>query len=206
MVRCPQLVITPFLPLLMRKFDPRFLICFGFVMFGTSCLMNAFMSHDYAGPQLIISMVVRAIGQPFILTPLAGVATSNIEASQAGSASALFNMMRNLGGSVGTALASTLVIQREQFHSARLVEHITLSDAPVREWISGAVHNLHHAGATHWVAQQQALKVLGDRVREEAYVMAFNDAFTCLAIMLFAAMLAAMLLKKPTGTVHAVAE
>jgi DHA2 family multidrug resistance protein len=202
----PQLAITPFLPLLMRKFDPRFLIGFGFAMFATSCLMNAFMSHDYAGPQLVVSMVVRALGQPFILTPLAAMATTGIQPAQAGSASALFNMMRNLGGSVGTAVASTLVIQREQFHSARLGEHITLSDAPVRAWIAEAAHNLHHAGASSWVAQQQALKVLSDHVREEAFVMAFNDAFVTLAIILFLAMVTVLFLRKPTGQLNAAVE
>jgi DHA2 family multidrug resistance protein len=202
----PQLAITPFLPVLMRKFDPRFLICFGFAMFACSCLMNAFMSHDYAGPQLVVSMVVRALGQPFILTPLAAVATIRIQPAQAGSASALFNMMRNLGGSIGTAVASTLVIQREQFHSARLGEHVTLSDAPVREWLANAAQNLHHAGASHWVAQQQALNVLGSKIREEAYVMAFNDAFTAVAIILFLAMVTVLFLRKPTGQLNTAVE
>ncbi|MFX4454792.1 hypothetical protein ABTA67_20165, partial [Acinetobacter baumannii] len=78
------------------------------------------MSHDYAGEQLIVSMLVRALGQPFIMVPLSGLATAGIEKSQTGSASALFNMMRNLGGSVGIALASTLLTQREQFHSERI--------------------------------------------------------------------------------------
>lgn len=90
-------------------------------MFGISCLMNGFMSHDHAGEQLTVSMVVvRALGLPFVITPLSAITTAGIEKEQTGSASALFNMMRNLGGSIGTAMLSTIVTQREQFHSAHL--------------------------------------------------------------------------------------
>lgn len=202
----PQLLIIPFMPLFIRKFDARILIAFGFVMFGFSCLLNGFMSHDYAGEQLTFSMLVRALGQPFILTPLSAVATAGIEKEQTGSASALFNMMRNLGGSIGTAVVSTLVVQREQFHSARILEHVSNSDLAVRSWISQAAQNLHHAGASVWSSQEQALQVLADQVREEAYVMAFNDAFTCVAIVLFLAMLTTFFLQKPKGLLHAAAE
>jgi DHA2 family multidrug resistance protein len=202
----PQLVIIPFVPMLMRRMDPRLLLCFGLAAFGSSCLLNAFMSHDYAGPQLITSMLVRAIGQPFIMVPLSAMATAGIEKEQVGSASALFNMMRNLGGSVGTAVASTLVTQREQFHSVRLHEHITDYDLAVRNFITEATTRLHHAGATFAVAHDQAMGVLAAKIRNEAYVMAFNDAFASVAVVLFIAVIAAMLLKKPQGQLHAAAE
>lgn len=202
----PQLVIIPFVPMLMRKTDPRLLLCFGLGAFGSSCLLNAFMSHDYAGPQLITSMLVRAIGQPFIMVPLSAMATAGIEKEQVGSASALFNMMRNLGGSVGTAVASTLVTQREQFHSVRLNEHITDYDLAVRNFITDATARLHHAGATLAVAHDQAVGVLASKIRNEAYVMAFNDAFASVAVVLFIAVIAAMLLQKPQGQLHAAAE
>src|SRR5262249_7016485 len=93
----PQMVITPFVPMLMKKLDPRILVAFGFIMFAISCAMNGFMSHDYAGDQLVLSMVVRALGFPFIITPLSAIATANVKPEQVGSASAVFNMMRNLG-------------------------------------------------------------------------------------------------------------
>jgi DHA2 family multidrug resistance protein len=195
----PQLLIIPFVPVLMRKIDPRLIIGFGLVMFGISCLMNVFMSHDYAGEQLIASMIIRSLGQPFIITPLAQMAASGIEVEQAGSASALFNMMRNLGGSIGTAFAATLVTQREQFHSERLGEHISNSDPLVRQWITDATNTLYHAGATTWTANQQAIQLLAEKVRTEAYVMAFNDAFAFLAVILFMAAFTVFFLQKPQG-------
>ncbi len=192
----PQLLITPFVPGLMKKIDARLLITFGLAMFGISCAMNGFMSHDYAGEQLILSMLVRAIGMPFIITPLSALATNGIDKEQMGSASALFNMMRNLGGSLGTALSSTLIVQREQFHSTRLYEHISDSDVIVRQWIKEASAGLQHAGASAWSAHEQSLQVLADQVRRESYIMSFNDAFLCVAIVLFVGAFTVLLLKK----------
>lgn len=202
----PQLAITPFLPLLMKKFDSRYLVGFGLIMFGISCGMNGFMSHDYAGEQLVLSMIVRAFGLPFIITPLSALSTNGIEKEHLGSASALFNMMRNLGGSIGTAIASTLVTQREQFHSARIHEHITGSDLAVRSWLLDAAHHLNHAGASAWSANQQALQLLASHVRKESFVMAFNDAFTFVAIVLFVGAVTMLLMKKPHGQLHAASE
>src|SRR5262249_37617843 len=121
----PQLLIIPLVPRLMRRFDPRLLLGTGLLLFASSSLMNAFMTHDHAGPQLIASLLVRAIGQPLIMVPLSTIATGGIEKAEVGSASALFNMMRNLGGSIGIALISTFLTQREHFHSARIGESIT---------------------------------------------------------------------------------
>jgi len=198
----PQLVITPFVPAMMKRIDPRLLVTFGFTMFAISCGMNAFMSHDYAGEQLIASMLVRALGLPFILTPLSALATAGVEREEAGSASALFNMIRNLGGSIGTALASTVVTQREQFHSFRILEHVSDSDLAVRSWIADATHNLVHSGASTWSAHEQALQVLANQVRKEAFVMAFNDAFACVAIVLLLGALLTLLMRKPQGALQ----
>jgi DHA2 family multidrug resistance protein len=106
-------------------------------------------------------------------------------------------MMRNLGGSIGTALASTVITQREQFHSSRIYEHVSGSDLAVRTFLNDAAHQLHHAGASTWSAHQQALQALTNQVRTEAYVMAFNDVFACFAIALFLGAVTTILMTKP---------
>lgn len=198
----PQLVITPFVPALMKRTDPRLLVTIGLGLFAISCGMNVFMSHNYAGEQLIPSMLVRALGLPFVLTPLSALATAGLEKTEIGSASALFNMVRNLGGSIGTALASTVVTQREQFHSFRIYERVSASDPAVQNWIADASHKLLHSGASTWSSHQQALQVLANHIKGEAFVMAFNDAFACVAIVLFLGAAMTLLMKKPQGALH----
>ncbi len=113
------------MPKLMRLIDVRLLVGFGLLLFGTSCLMNSYMDSNFAMDQFRVSNIVRAVGQPLIFIPLLSVATMGIPKQLTGSASAIFNMMRNLGGSIGIAMLSTLVTRREQFHSVRIGESVT---------------------------------------------------------------------------------
>ncbi|MFP3589576.1 EmrB/QacA family drug resistance transporter, partial [Paraburkholderia sp. SIMBA_055] len=75
------------------------------------------MTADYSADQLLMPNVLRAIGQALCFAPLSAVAMAGIGPASAGSASALFNMMRNLGGAIGIALLQTFLTKREQFHS-----------------------------------------------------------------------------------------
>jgi MFS transporter, DHA2 family, multidrug resistance protein len=75
------------------------------------------LSPDFAGDQLWVPNIVRAVGQTAVLSPLSSIAMVGIVRSEFGAASGLFNMLRNLGGAFGTALLGTIVTKREQFHS-----------------------------------------------------------------------------------------
>src|SRR5262249_12722849 len=105
----PQLVMIPLVPRMMKLVQPRFLIILGFALFAASNFMNTGLSLDYSGPQLFWPNIVRAIGQALVMTPLSAMASAGIEAENAGSASGLFNMTRNLGGAIGIALLQTLL-------------------------------------------------------------------------------------------------
>src|SRR5580704_13830708 len=122
----PQLVLIPLVPRLMRRIDPRLVIGIGFALFAASNFMNIYMTNDYAGDQLFWANVVRAAGQALVFAPLSAVATAGIEAENAGSASGLFNMMRNLGGAVGIAMLQTFLTKREQYHSNVLTQSVSL--------------------------------------------------------------------------------
>src|SRR2546421_6681782 len=122
----PQLVLIPLVPRLMQKFDARIIIGVGFVLFAASNFLNITMTNDTAAAQLLWPNIVRAIGQALVMAPLSAVATAGIEPENAGSASGLFNMMRNLGGAVGIAMLQTFLTKREQFHSNVLTQPVSL--------------------------------------------------------------------------------
>ena len=69
-------------------------------------------------PQLFLPDVTRAFGQAMVMTPISAIAMVGITPAEAGAASGLFNMMRNLGGAIGTAAIETFFTNREQYHSA----------------------------------------------------------------------------------------
>lgn len=119
----------------MQRFDLRVMVAVGLCLFGVSCFINSTMTHDTGIEQLIPAQIVRALRQPLLITPLSSIATANIEKEQAGSASALYNMARNLGGSIEIAALSTLETRREQFHSNRLGEAISLYNPQTQQRI-----------------------------------------------------------------------
>jgi DHA2 family multidrug resistance protein len=187
----PQLFIIPFIPWFMKRIDSRWLIVYGLLMFAASCMLNTSLSADFAHDQLRWSLLIRALGQPFIMVPVSALATAGLPASRTASASGLFNMMRNLGGSVGIALLSALYTVRERYHSNRLGESVSSYNPLTTERLSALTQKFTSAGSDAYTAGQQALSALDDIVRREATLMAFNDCFHVLALVLVGATVAA---------------
>jgi DHA2 family multidrug resistance protein len=196
----PQLVLIPLVPKIMKRFDARLVVAVGFGLFAASNFMNVSMTADYAADQLFWPNIVRAIGQALVFAPLSAVATAGIEAENAGSASALFNMMRNLGGAVGIALLQTFLTKREQFHSNVLMHSVSLFDEATRSRIDQLTHYfLAHGVSDPSAAAHAAIVAIGHSVQKQAYVMAFSDAFYLLGAALLVALVASLLLKKSDG-------
>ena len=192
----PQLFLIPLVPKLMQRFDARFMAAAGFSMFAVSCFMNSTMTHDTGIDELRWSQLVRALGQPLMIVPLTSITTGSIEKEQAGSASGLFNMMRNLGGSVGIAILSTLITWREQFHSNRLGEHVSLYSLETQQRIDQLTQSFLSKGADFVTAHNQAIAAIDNTVRREAYVMAYNDGFYFVGIALLVSAIALLFTKK----------
>jgi MFS transporter, DHA2 family, multidrug resistance protein len=108
----PQLIIIPFVPKLMGWFEARAIVALGLSIFAGSCLMNIHMSSDYAGDQMFLPNIVRAVGQALVLAPLSAIAMLGIPRQETAGASGIFNMMRNLGGAFGTAILATIITRR----------------------------------------------------------------------------------------------
>jgi MFS transporter, DHA2 family, multidrug resistance protein len=196
----PQLVLIPFVPFLMRRFDTRLLVAIGFALFAASCFMNLEISPDYAADQLLLPNLVRAVGQSLLLTPLSALATGGIERENAGSASALFNMMRNLGGSIGIAALETFVAKREQFHSNVITANVSLLSAATRDRIASLqayfMANGESDPATAWHA---AVVQIGRSVRAQSFLLAYSDAFYLMGAALLLALATSLAMRKASG-------
>lgn len=194
----PQLLLIPLVPRLMQKFDARIIIGVGFVLFAGSNFMNIFMTSDYAADQLLWPNVVRAIGQALVMAPLSAVATAGIEAENAGSASGLFNMMRNLGGAVGIALLQTVLTKREQYHSNVLMQSVSVFEQATRTRLEQLTqYFVNHGVIDRADASHRAYVAIGHIVQKQAYIFAFSDTFYLLGIALIVALIAVFFLKKP---------
>jgi DHA2 family multidrug resistance protein len=199
----PQLLVLPFIPLLVAKVDNKLLVCAGFGMMALSARQNAAMSHDFAGLQFIPGQIFRALGMPLIVVPLTGIAYDKLAAKDNAAASGLFNMMRNLGGSVGIGLLKTAVSRRYSFHFGRLAELATTVNQPTQDRLKKLTHALMSQGLDPHLAQGKALAAFGLTMNRESYVMAFGDSFYLLFVAMFLSMLLCLTLNRVKGAVVA---
>src|SRR5580698_3057843 len=184
----PQLVIIPFVPWLMARVDARLIAMSGLGVFAVSCFMNAYLSPDYAGDQLLVPNIVRSIGQAVVLTPLTGIAMAGIARASSAAASGVFNMLRNLGGAFGTAILATIVTKREQFHSNIIGSDVTLFRDSVQERLNElTAYFISHGVSDAATAQRKAIVALGNIVRTQAMIMGYSDTFAVLGVLLLLA-------------------
>jgi MFS transporter, DHA2 family, multidrug resistance protein len=166
--------------------------------FALSAFMNTAMSLDYSGDQLFIPNIVRAIGQALLLTPLSAISLCSVALQDAPAASGISNMMRNLGGAVGTAMLATIVTKREQFHSNIIGQSVDLGRGVVRDRIAQMTDYFMAHGMTDPAgARHQAIVALGHAVKQQALVLGFSDAFAVIGIVL--AGITLLLTGKPKG-------
>jgi DHA2 family multidrug resistance protein len=197
----PQLILIPLVPQLMKRFDTRYIAVLGLAIFAFSCFMNVDMSPDYAGDQLWIPNIVRAIGQAMVLTPLTSVTTGDIAPQDVAAASGISNMLRNLGGAIGTATLATIITKREQFHSNIIGQSVTLGREEVRTRIAQMTdYFMAHGMSDAAAARAQSIVALGKAVKHQALVMAFSDTFAVLGVMLALAAAAVMMTRKVKGS------
>jgi DHA2 family multidrug resistance protein len=194
----PQLVLIPLVPRLMKRFDPRLVIGVGFTLFGGSNFLNIYMTNDYAADQLFWPNVIRALGQALVFAPLSAVATGGIEAENAGSASALFNMMRNLGGAIGIAALQTLLTKREQYHSNVLMQSVSMFEQATRTRLDQLTQYFMSHGVIDRVdAAHHAYVAIGKIIQKQAFILGFSDTFYLLGVSQIVALVAALMLTKP---------
>ena len=196
-VGLPQLLIFPLLPFLLKKVDIRLLVFIGSLLFAASCFMNSYMSPEYGKSQFVVANIVRAFGQPFTIVPVTALATATLARKDAGDGSAIFNMFRNLGGSVGIAILDTVTTRREQFHDWIIGESVTAYDLAVQGRLASTQAQFEARGFAPNTAMNQAYGVLKMSVRKSAYTMAYNDAFFIVGISLLVGAVLVWFCKKP---------
>ena len=187
----PQLPLFPLIPKMIKKIDPRYLVFAGFSGIAISMTMNTNMTILYGGVSLIPALLVRAMAQPFMMVPLSIIATQNIKQEEASSASTILNVMRNLGGAVGIAMLATIIDIRSRHYLWQLKENLTAGSLNLTEYLTKAGNMLTAQGGN----KDQAYGLLMKEMNNQASVMAFNEGFLLMAILLFIAAIAVISIK-----------
>lgn len=191
------LFLMPVVGFLVSKVQARWLVIFGLFISAVGLWdMSRFnLQVDYYHATL--SRIVQSAGLAFLFVPINSMAFNFIPKDRTSYATGLINLARNVGGSAGIAMTTTLLSRRSQYHQSVLVSHLTPGDPAYESMLEGARQMLMAKGADAVQALQQAQAMLYGMVQREAMMMSFLDAFYILAI-LFVALIPLMFIMKKT--------
>jgi len=200
----PELLVGLIAAWIMRRVDNRLMIATGFAICASACLLNTQLTSAWAGDNFWTSQLIISVGLSFTFVALISLLThqgANSGALQspikALTYSAFLHTIRLFGGEVGTAVMQRFIAVREQFHSNLIGLHVEtgnwLTDERLRLLTGGVSSN--SAGMDE--AQQRSAALLNAQVRQQAYTLAYMDAFlliawVCVGIILLIAFLKPM--------------
>jgi MFS transporter, DHA2 family, multidrug resistance protein len=174
---------------LIGKVDSRLIVFLGVVMNIVALTMLRYVTLDVGFGYLMLSRLIQGFGLGCLFVPVTVAAYARIPSEKMGTATGLFNLLRNEGGSVGIALSATVLAQRAQFHQLRLVEHLNPYNPAYTQELSAIARGLFpRAGLDPTSVNQLATGMLYGQVQRQAFASAFVDVFWLLTLM-FVAML-----------------
>jgi DHA2 family multidrug resistance protein len=189
------LLAMPLVGMLTSKIDSRKLIIVGIILCGVSGFRMSNINLEVARGSFVLSNFIQGLGLALTFVPLATTAMGLLPKDQIGNAAGLFNLMRNLGGSIGISLVTTMVARGAQAHQAYLVTHLTPLDAP---YLSGLQTMQTTLGQRVSPAQAQAMApgAIYNALLQQSNLLAFVDDFRWLALLCLLSIPVVLFLKR----------
>ncbi|MFM2136127.1 MAG: hypothetical protein RL021_1527 [Bacteroidota bacterium] len=163
--------------MLQRGVPPQILSTFGFVFFFLFTWLMSKSNLQSGESDFYLPLIFRGIGLSLLFVPLTTLALSGLEPKDIGQGTGLNNMMRQLGGSFGVAIITTLLHMRQGLHRARLIENISIFDSETGGRFEQIRQTMIAKGMSIAEATQAAQKALEGMVVRQSYLLGYMDAF-----------------------------
>ena len=185
----------PIIGYLSNKIDPRLLLTFGFFTFGLTTLYFGNVTLDISPTTLLLPILITGFGLSFVFVPINIAAYGTLEPRQIGNASGIYNLFRNIGGSIGISVASTLLTRRADLHQNELINSIPRTGQQFQNHLSSAQHALSGTfGGANTLGPAQA--TLYQQLQRQASEWAFVDVFRWLSLLCFFCVAIVWMLKR----------
>jgi MFS transporter, DHA2 family, multidrug resistance protein len=176
------IVLLPIVGRLVTRVEPRYLVMFGLLIGALGLFRMSGFNASVDFRTAMEARIVQSAGLAFLFVPLNTIAFSFVPREKAIRATGLINLARNIGGSCGIAMVTTMLARRAQFHQSNLVAHLSPYDFGYRQMLDRATGLLMAKGASAAEAAGQAQALLYRLAQREAAMMAFVDNFRLLAL------------------------
>ncbi len=192
---CGAFVMNFIVGRLVGRVRNRVLVTIGFILLAVSSFWLGHINLQISVWNVILPTVLNGMALSFIFTPLTTAALGHLRQEQVGNATGIYNLMRNLGGSVGIALVSTLILRRAQVHQALMVGHLTPYDPVYMERLAAATQALTPQSGPV-LAQMQAQGLIYGTLQGQASLWAFVENFRLFGILCLCCLPLVLLFKR----------
>jgi DHA2 family multidrug resistance protein len=192
-----MLLMMPVVGALSAKIDARWLIATGFVGCALALYSMTRFDADIDYATVAWARAYQSVPLALLFIPINTTALAAMPMAKNNNASAIINMVRNIGGSVGISLATTLIARREQYHQSVLVEHATSLSSQYNRGVRALQQTYLAYSSSSVDALHQAQAQIYATVQRQAAFLSFNDAFWVMAIVLAAMVPLVLLMRKP---------
>jgi MFS transporter, DHA2 family, multidrug resistance protein len=176
----------PLMGVISHKVDNRWLLFCGFTIFGVCSIIFANVNLGISPTTLLVPVLVTGFALSFVFVPIGYMATATLRDVEIGNASGVFNLLRNIGGSVGIAVAETMLVRRAAYHQSRIAAAVPQAG----RWFE--LHTAQMSGyfsrqLGHAAGEPAALAAMYEQLQRQAALWAFVDVFRWTALVAFAA-------------------
>lgn len=191
------MAVMPIIGRLVNAVDSRWLIAFGLAVsaYGLYRMSHFTLEVDYW--TIATDRMIQAAGLGFLFIPINTLAYVGLPPEKNNNASALINLARNLGGSVGIALLTTLLARRTQYHWNMLVENISASNETYRSAAGHLQEHMLRHGGDAAQALHKAQAVLEQQLHQQALLLSYDDCFRLLVVVFIALIPFVFLMRRP---------
>ncbi len=187
---------SPVIGILGSRIDNRKLLSAGFIGFGVCSFIFGMVNLDIGPYTLLFPIMLTGFALSFVFVPLATMSTSTIPREEMGNATGLFNMLRNIGGSIGIAMATTALIRRAALHQNELGANLGASNFILQQRSTAIAGYLgHQLGRAQ--GRPGSMGLLYGMMQQQSALMAYVDVFRWTAVLAFFCAAAVWLFKKP---------
>ena len=194
------IVAMPFSGLLTGRVDVRYLIGTSFLVQGFALQNMSHLDTNMSFESAALARMFQAVGIPFLFVPLTNLAYVGLRPDQSNQASALMNVARNLGGTIGIAMVETILARRQQFHQARLTELANPLNPNYTAGLARITHELVSHGQPAAAAAPEGVAMLYENLQRQAAMLSYLDGFHVLMVMVFLSVPLLLFMRPPDRT------
>jgi DHA2 family multidrug resistance protein len=169
--------------ILVKYVDSRLLLACGFGILGYSTLLLSHVNLGISMASVALPNLINGFASGFIFVPLTTMTMGRLRREEVGNAAGIYNLMRNIGGSIGIATVTTFLVRGAQVHQSYLAANVTNRNPVMSGMLQGLQTELCIRGFDAYTAHQKALGMLYGILQQQASLLAYADNFRLLGFL-----------------------